>query len=159
MEVAQILVTFKLLIAYQVNGRRTPGARDREVSGDFSQQKDLNVDKIHAYKVMQRIPKRPHGLQPARLLCPWNSPGKSTGVGSHSLLQGILPDPGIKPKSPALQKDSLPSEPLGKMLGGRVAFNRPQIEYILISGDSMDPGLGREMYNCVLCEEVVSDPG
>ena len=27
------------------------------------------------------------GLQPARLLCPWNSPGKNTGVGCHSLLQ------------------------------------------------------------------------
>ena len=34
---------------------------------------------------------QPHGLQPARLLCPWNSPGKNTGVGSHSLLQGISP--------------------------------------------------------------------
>ena len=31
-----------------------------------------------------------HGLQPARLLCPWNSPSKNTGVGSHSLLQGIF---------------------------------------------------------------------
>ena len=31
-----------------------------------------------------------HGLQPARLLCPWNSPGKHTGVGSHSLLKGIF---------------------------------------------------------------------
>ena len=31
-----------------------------------------------------------HGLQPARLLCPWNTPGKNTGVGSHSLLQGIF---------------------------------------------------------------------
>ena len=29
---------------------------------------------------------QPHGLQPARLLCPWNSPGKNTGVVSHSLL-------------------------------------------------------------------------
>ena len=28
----------------------------------------------------------PHGLYPARLLCPWNSLGKNTGVGSHSLL-------------------------------------------------------------------------
>ena len=28
------------------------------------------------------------GLQPARLLCPWDSPGKSTGVGSHSLFWG-----------------------------------------------------------------------
>ena len=33
----------------------------------------------------------PHGLYPARLLCPWNSPGKNTGVGCHSLFQGIFP--------------------------------------------------------------------
>ena len=32
----------------------------------------------------------PHGLQPARLLCPWNSPGKNTEAGSHFLLQGIF---------------------------------------------------------------------
>ena len=31
---------------------------------------------------------QPHGLQPARLLCPWDSPGKNTGVGCHALLQG-----------------------------------------------------------------------
>ena len=31
-----------------------------------------------------------HELQPARLLCPWNSPGKNTGVGCHFLLQGIF---------------------------------------------------------------------
>ena len=37
-------------------------------------------------------PHGPHGLsQPARLLCPWNSPGKNTGVGCHLLLQGIFP--------------------------------------------------------------------
>ena len=30
----------------------------------------------------------PHALQPTNLLCPWNSPGKNTGVGWHSLLQG-----------------------------------------------------------------------
>ena len=29
---------------------------------------------------------RPHGLQPTRLLCPWDFPGKSTGVGCHCLL-------------------------------------------------------------------------
>ena len=33
---------------------------------------------------------QPYGLQPARLLCPCNSPGKNIGVGSHSLLQGIF---------------------------------------------------------------------
>ena len=31
---------------------------------------------------------RSHGLLPPRLLCPWNSPGKNTGVGCHFLLQG-----------------------------------------------------------------------
>ena len=33
----------------------------------------------------------PRGLQPTKLLCPWDFPGKDTGVGSHFLLQGILP--------------------------------------------------------------------
>ena len=37
---------------------------------------------------------RSHGLQPTRLPCPWNSPGKNTGVCSHSLLQGIFPTQG-----------------------------------------------------------------
>ena len=30
---------------------------------------------------------RPHGLQPTRLLCPWDFPGESTGVGCHCLLR------------------------------------------------------------------------
>ena len=30
-----------------------------------------------------------HGIQSTRLLCPWNSPGKNTGVGCHSLLPGV----------------------------------------------------------------------
>ena len=32
---------------------------------------------------------RPHGLQPTRLLCPWDFPGKSTEVGCHCLLQYV----------------------------------------------------------------------
>ena len=32
----------------------------------------------------------PHGMYPARLLCPWDSPGKNAGVGCLSLLQGIF---------------------------------------------------------------------
>ena len=57
-----------------------------------------------------------HG--PTRLLCPWDSPGKNTGVGCHFLLQGIFPtqgsNPGIKPWSPALEADTFTSEPPGK---------------------------------------------
>ena len=33
---------------------------------------------------------RPHELEPTRLLCPWNSPSKNTGVDCHSLLQRIF---------------------------------------------------------------------
>ena len=40
---------------------------------------------------------RPHGLYPARLLCPWDSPGKNTGVGCHVLLQGIFLTQGSNP--------------------------------------------------------------
>ena len=52
-------------------------------------------------------------LQPQGLYSPWNSPGRKTGVGSLSLLQGNLPNPGIEPRSPALWADSLPAEPPG----------------------------------------------
>ena len=51
---------------------------------------------------------RPHGLY-----SPWNSPGQNTGVGRF-LSPGDLPNPGIKPRSPALQADSLPAESPGK---------------------------------------------
>ena len=88
---------------------------------------------------------RPHRRQPNRLLCPWDSPGKNTGVCCHFLLHcikvknesevaqscptlsgsmdwsglpfpssGDLPDTEIKPRSPALEADALPSEPPGK---------------------------------------------
>ena len=43
---------------------------------------------------------------------PWNSLDQNTRVGRLSLLQGIFP--GIEPRSPTLQADSLPPEPQGK---------------------------------------------
>ena len=36
----------------------------------------------------------PYRLQPARFLCPWDSPGKNTGGGCRTLLQGIFPTKG-----------------------------------------------------------------
>ena len=45
--------------------------------------------------VLQSCPTlRPHGLWPARLLCPWDSPGKNAGADCHALLQGIFPTQG-----------------------------------------------------------------
>ena len=38
----------------------------------------------------------PDGLQPTKFLCPWASPGKTTEVGCHALLQGIFPTQGSK---------------------------------------------------------------
>ena len=55
-----------------------------------------------------------HSLRPHGLYSPWNSSGQNTGVGSLSLLQEGLPDPGIKPGSRALQADSLSAELPGK---------------------------------------------
>ena len=42
----------------------------------------------------------PQGLQPTRLLHPWDFPGKSTGVGCHCLLQGIFLIQGLNPGLP-----------------------------------------------------------
>ena len=38
-----------------------------------------------------------HGLWPTRLLCPWNFPGKNTGMGCHFFLHWILPTQGSNP--------------------------------------------------------------
>jgi len=62
-----------------------------------------------------------------RLLCPWNSLGRNTAVGCHSLLNsGDLLNSGIKPGSPAEQADSLPTEPPGKPINGIIYKNLPQ---------------------------------
>ena len=39
----------------------------------------------------------PHELLPTRLLCPWDFPHMNTGMGSHSILQGIFPTQGLNP--------------------------------------------------------------
>ena len=66
---------------------------------------------LNRYRSVVSDSLRPHG-------CPWNSPGQNTGVGNLSLLQGIFPtqgsNPGIEPRSPALQADSSPAEVPGK---------------------------------------------
>ena len=39
----------------------------------------------------------PYGLEPPQLSCPWDFPGKNTGVGCHFLHQGIFPPQGVNP--------------------------------------------------------------
>ena len=49
-----------------------------------------------------------------RLLRPWDSPGRSTGVRCHFLLQRIFPTQGSNPGLPRRKQDASPSEPPGK---------------------------------------------
>ena len=56
-------------------------------------------------------PCNPHGLWANRLLCPWRFSGQDYQSGLPYPPPGDLPNPGIEPRSPALQVDSLPTEP------------------------------------------------
>ena len=53
----------------------------------------LSEINVHARSVMSRLFATPWTVT-TRLLCPWDSPGKNTGVGCHAHLQGIFPTQG-----------------------------------------------------------------
>ena len=55
----------------------------------------------------------PHGLYPARLLCPWGFSRQEYWCGLPCPPPGDLPNPWIEPRSPTLQAHSLPSEHQG----------------------------------------------
>ena len=54
---------------------------------------------------------RPYGWQPTRLPCPWDSPGKNTGVGCHFLLQCMK----VKSESEVTQSCPTLSDPMDCM--------------------------------------------
>ena len=60
---------------------------------------------------------RPHGLQPTRLLHPWDSPGKNTGVGCHFLLRCMK----VKSESEVAQSGPTLSDPMDCSLPGSSA--------------------------------------
>ena len=62
---------------------------------------------------LSRISFRLFGLHPTGLLCPWDSPGKNTGVGCRFLLQGIFLSQGSNLHLLHWQEDSLPLSHLG----------------------------------------------
>ena len=55
------------------------------------------TDYVPAKSLQSCLTLRPHGLQPAGLLCPWDFPGSNTGVGCHFLLQEIFLTQGSNP--------------------------------------------------------------
>ena len=62
---------------------------------------------------------RPRGLQPTRLFCPWDFPGKNTGMGCHFLLQGIFSTQRLNLhllQVSCIESRFFTTEPLGKPL-------------------------------------------
>ena len=100
---------------------------------------------------------QPHGLQPTRLLCPWDFPGKNTGVGCHFLLQGIFLTQGSKSAvSPALAGGFFTTAPPGKPLltvssdGKESACNAGCQDLILGLGRCPGEGNGNPLqYSCL----------
>ena len=77
---------------------------------------------------------RPYGLYPARLLCPWDSPGKRTGVGCHALLQGIFPTQGLNPLFFFLESTSLMSPALaGRFFTTGATWEAQKMSLIYVS--------------------------
>src|SRR5574340_1032336 len=73
-----------------------------------------------------------HRRQPTRLPCPWDSPGKNTGVGCHFLLQWGK----VKSESEGAQSCPTPSDPMDCSLPGSSVhgiFQARVLEWVAIS--------------------------
>ena len=116
---------------------------------------------------------RPYGPQPARLPCPWDSPGKNTGVGCHALLQGIFPTQGSNQYLLCLlhwQADSLPLASLGKMFitilyvmekrGHNLSAQQQGIVYIMVQlFCTFLPAAAKSLQSCpTLCDTIDGSP-
>ena len=74
------------------SSKRKESSRKISTSASLTTLKSLTVCVSHS--VMSNS-LWPHGLGLTRLFCPWDSPGKNTGVGCHFLLQEIFPTQGL----------------------------------------------------------------
>ena len=68
-------------------------------------------------------PVRPHRWQPTRLLRPWDSPGKNTGVGCHFLLQRMK----VKSESEVAQSCLTLRDPMDCSLPGSSVHAMPNL--------------------------------
>ena len=103
--------------------------------------KSPSLPKVHACSAALVRPDSllPFGLWPTRLLCPWDFPGKNTGVGCHALLQGIfltqgstciaggffMAEPPGKPRLPKAEPGDASSQPPLQLGHSHVTLNPP----------------------------------
>ena len=81
---------------------------------------------------------QPHRQQPTRLLCPWDSPGKNTGVGCHVLLQCMK----VKSESEVAQSCPTLSDPMDCSLPGSSThgiFQARVLEWVTIAFSKLVP--------------------
>ena len=80
---------------------------------------------------------RPHGLKLSRILFPWDFPGKNTGMGCHSFLQGIFLTQGLNPHLLHCRQILYQLSHRGRVCCHREDVNRPghELEY-----SSLEPG-------------------
>ena len=84
---------------------------------------------------------RPQRRQPTRLPCPWDPPGKNTGVGCHFLLQCMK----VKSESEVVQSCPTLSDPMDCSVPGSSAYGIFQarvLEWGAIAFSTTDMGLG-----------------
>ena len=62
-------------------------------------------------------------MEPNKLLCPWDFPGRDIGVGCHALFQGIVPTQGSNLHHLHWEADSLPLSHLGSPIKGQIVNN------------------------------------
>ena len=90
------------------------------------------------------------GLKPARLLCPWGFSRQAYGSGWPCPPPGDRPNPGIKPRSPALQVDSSLAELPGKPCSEARYWQRPLAEVTWGGMESLLWGEGRKQRRVTL---------
>ena len=99
-------------------------------------------------------------LQPARLLCPWDSPEKNIGVGCHSLLQGIFQAQGLNPCLLHWQVDSLPlwASLLAQLVKNPPAMQETPVRY-LGSPNHLSVAIAKSLQSRpTLCDPIDGSP-
>ena len=101
---------------------------------------------------------RPQRQQPTRLPCPWDSPGKNTGVGCHFLLQCMK----VKGESEVAQSCPTLSDPMDCSLPGSFVhgiFQARVLEWgaIAFSCIKHTPELFQPIVSEIFCDKVVEN--
>ena len=91
---------------------------------------------------------RPYGLQPPRLLRPWDFSGKSTGMGCHFLLQGTFLTQGLNPGLPhcrrmlyPLSHQGSPRKSLGSFTFFFLTYSKTSLYFSSVLNVSLSPDL------------------